>query len=111
MRLRGSDEVYTIARDAFASGKDIVDTRWETTSTKAGVNTNLCMKFNYKGTNDLKDGMGNPMHPKIAAVVANQLLFVVDNSTKVTGGEMCVALIGFSKSEMKAIRLDVMHKK
>ena len=111
MRLRGSDDVYTIAPVAFASVKNIIKTKLEKTAVEKGVYNELCMTFDPKGTSDLKEGTGNPLQPKIAAVVANQLLFVVDNSAKITTGVMCVVLVGYSDAEMKALQNQVEHKR
>jgi hypothetical protein len=111
MRIRGSNEVYTIAPDAFASVKNIIKTKLERTQTEKGVYTDLCMTFDSKGTNDLKEGTGKLLHPKMAVVVANQLLYVVDNNANITAGVVYVTLLGFSDSEMKVLQNEVDHKK
>ena len=111
MRKRGSADVYTIVPNAFASVKNIIKTNLEKTPTEKVVYTELCMTFDAKGTDDLKFGTGNPLYPKIAAVVANQLLYVVDNTAKVSAGVMCIDLEGYSDAEMKALKNEVDHKR
>ncbi|WP_295674696.1 hypothetical protein [uncultured Mucilaginibacter sp.] len=112
MRMRGSGDVFVIARNAFASVKNIVKATLKKTSTKKGVYTELCMTFDSKGTHDLKEGTGNfLLQPKIAMVVANQLLYVVDNNAKITTGVVFVALLGYSDTEMRALQDQVEHKK
>ena len=111
MRKRGSHEVYTIAPAAFASVKNIVNTKLKKTYTDKGVYAELCMTFDSKGTNDLADGTGNVLHPQIAVVVANQLLFVVNNTAKIKTGVMNVYLDGYTDPELKALQDAVEHKR
>lgn len=111
MRKRGSDEVYTIAPAASASVKNIVHTKLKKTYNEKGVYAELCMTFDSKGTNDLAEGTGNLFHPKIAVVVANQLLFVVDNTAKIKTGVMNVYLGGYTDPELKALQAEVEHKR
>ena len=111
MRKRGSNDVYAIAPNAFASVKNIINTKLEKTPIDKGVYTSFCMTFDSKGTNDLKKGTGNLLHPKIAVVVANQLLYVVENNANIKTGIMCVALVGYSDPEMKALQNEVEQKR
>jgi len=111
MRKRGSNEVYTIAPAAFASVKNIVNTKLKKTYNDSGVYAEIRMEFDAKGTNDLADGTGNVLHPKIAVVVANQLLFVVDNAAKIKTGVMNVYLDGYTDPELKALQDAVEHKR
>lgn len=111
MRKRGSDEVFTIARTAFASVKNIASTKLKKTYTDKGVYAELCMTFDAKGTNDLAAGTGNPLQPKIAVVVANQLLWVVDNTAKIKTGVMNVYLEGYTDPELKTLQDEVEHKR
>ena len=111
MRKRGSDEVYTIAPAAFASVKNIADAKLKKTYTDSGVYAEVCMTFDSKGTNDLADGTGNVLHPKIAVVIANQLICVVDNTAKIKTGVMNVYLEGYTDPELKALQDAVEHKR
>lgn len=111
MPLRGSGAVYVLAPSAFASVKDVARTQLTKTSMESGIYTELCMIFDPKGTQDLRNGTGNPQHPKIAVVVANQLLYVVDNNSKIKTGVMCVGLVDFSESEMLSLKAEVDNKR
>jgi len=111
MRKRGSDEVYTIAPAAFASVKDIANTKLKKTYTDSGMYAELCMTFDSKGTHDLAAGTGNLLHPKMALVIANQLLYVVDNTAKIKTGIMYVDLEGYTDPELKTLQNEVDHKR
>jgi hypothetical protein len=111
MRKRGSDEFYTIAPAAFASVRNIANTKLKKTNTDKGVYTELCMTFDAKGANDLAEGTGNLLHPKIAVVVANQLLYVVDNTAKIKTGVMFISLEGYTDPELKTLQDEVGHKR
>lgn len=107
MRIRGSNEIYTIAPGAFASVKNIISVKLK----KTPIDTALVMTFDPKGTNDLKEGTGKLFHPKMAVVVANQLLYVVDNNANITAGVVHVQLLGYSDREMKALKNEVEQKR
>jgi hypothetical protein len=111
MRKRGSDEVYYIAPAAFASVKNIANTKIKKTYTDSGVYAEIRIAFDSKGTNDLAEGTGNILHPKIAVVIANQLLYVVDNTYKMKAGVMYVYLEGYTDPELKALQDEVEHKR
>jgi hypothetical protein len=104
MRKEQSAEIYTISLVPFASVENIIKTKFEKTHLKNGDYTELCMTFDNKGTKDLAKGTGNPSHPKIAVVIANRLLYVVENTTSIKTGIMCVGLIGYSEQEMEKMR-------
>jgi len=69
------------------------------------------LTFDDQGTKDIEEGTGNSMHPKIAVVIANKLLYVVENTSKIKTGIMCIALIGYSEQEMEAMRHSVENKR
>ena len=110
-RIEKSETVYTIASSPFASVKNISKVKLETTHLKDRNDAELCLTFDKKGTRDLEEGTGNAMHPKIAVVVANRLLYVVENTSKIKTGIMCIALIGYSGQEMEAMRYTVENKR
>ncbi len=112
MRVRGSDNVYTIAPNAFASVKNIIKAELIISPDEKELHTSLRMAFDAKGTNELKEGTSSfLLHPKIAVIVANQLLYVVDNNAKITTGVMFVELMDYSDLEMKALQNQVEHKR
>lgn len=111
MRKDKSDEIYAISRLPFASVENVSKAKLETTHLKDGDYTGLCMTFDNKGTKDLEEGTGNPLHPKIAVVVANRLLYVVENKTSIKTGIMCLGLAGYSEKEMEEMRNSVDMKR
>ncbi|MFC0515988.1 hypothetical protein ACFFGT_17330 [Mucilaginibacter angelicae] len=104
MREEKSDEIYTISPLPFASVKNISKVKFEKVQLQEGGYTNLCMTFDDTGTKDLAKGTGNPLYPKIAVIIANKLLYVVENRTSIKTGIMCVALLGYSEKEMDEMR-------
>jgi len=58
------------------SVKNIIKTKWKKLSEK-GVDDRACMTFDSKGTNDLKEGTGKLLHPKIAVVVATSFYMLL----------------------------------
>ena len=110
MHLRGSKEIYNIAPEAFASAKNIIKTKVEKKHHGKETYTELCITFDAKGTKDLKEGTGNPLRPKLAVVVANQLLYVINNTAKITTGIMYIDLLDFSDAEIDALQNDLRIK-
>src|SRR5262245_50821142 len=103
MKEEGSDNIYLISKVPFASVDHIKQTRLKTTKLEKGDYTELCMIFDTIGTQDLANGTGNISFPKIAVVLAGKLLYVVDNTSKIKTGIMCVGLQGYSRQELEAI--------
>ena len=101
MREEKSDEIYTISPLPFASVENISKTKLEKKHLKDEHFTDLCLTFDDKGTEDLAKGTGNPLHPKIAVIVANRLLYVAENTMSIKTGIMHVVLIGYSQKEME----------
>lgn len=110
MRQEGTHKIYLLSRTPFASVDNISRTELKKTKLKDVVYTDLCIKFDEKGTRDLEEGSGNIAHPKIAVVLANKLFYVVDNTSKMKTGAACISLIGYSDQEMAAIKEDVDQK-
>ena len=111
MKKENSDEIYTISKVPFASVNNIVKAELEQNKLDGKTYNNLCMTFDAEGTKDLEEGTGNPRHPQIAIVIANKLLYVVDNNVNFTTGMMCVALVGYFKMEMEMMLQAVLDKK
>lgn len=109
-KQEASDKVYSLSPTPFASVRNIVQTRLETTKLSSGDYTELCLIFDAKGTRGLEEGTGDELHPKIAAVIAGRLLYVVDNTHKIKTGVMCVGLVGYSEEEMSAMKQAVDRK-
>jgi hypothetical protein len=111
MRRERSDEIYTISPLPFASVENLSKTELKKKHLKDGDYTELCMMFNNKGTKDLAEGTGNPLHPNIAIIIANKLLYVVENTTSIKTGVMCVGLVGYSEQEMKKMKISADNKR
>ncbi len=111
MKKENSTEIYSIAKVPFASVNNIVKAELEQIKVKGEIYNDLCMTFDPKGTKDLEEGTKNPLHPQIAIVIANKLLYVVDNNVKSEIGIMCVSLVGYSEQEMQTMRQAVVDKK
>ncbi len=95
----------------FASVVNIKKATLQKTESRYGDFTELCLVFDNKGTKDLAEGTGNALHPKIAVIVANKLLYVVDNTYSIKTGIMYIGLKGYSEKEMKAMLAAVNNKK
>lgn len=112
MREEKTNDIYTVARLPFASVQNITKTNFEKGHLQnGGEYTELCMTFNEKGTKAIAEATGNPLHPKIAVVIANKLLYVVENSTVIKTGVMCVAVVGYSEKEMEEMRKAIENKR
>jgi hypothetical protein len=96
---KGNDS-FIIARSPFAS----VDNVAKVEVKKQEGSTGLCLTFDAKGTKDIAEGSGDRLHPKMAVVIANKLLYVVDNSVNITTGVMCVLLDGYSQQEIETMQ-------
>jgi hypothetical protein len=110
-RQEKSDEIYIIAPKPFASVDNIIKTKLEKNRLDNGeVYTELCLTFDAKGTKDLKEGTGNYLHPKMAVVIANKLLYIVDNNVNIKTGVMCIGLVDYSEEEMETMQKAVDNK-
>lgn len=73
--MEHSDEVYTILKQPFASVSDFLQANLKIDkAVKDGISLEIV--FNPKGAKDIQKGTGDPLHPHIAVVVANKLLYV-----------------------------------
>ena len=104
IRMEHSDKVFTLAKKPFASVNNIRKTELKKIPLPEGIITELCLTFDSKGTEDIEINTGNPLHPKMAVIIANKLLYVVDNNVKIKTGVMCIILDGYSEQEMIAMK-------
>ena len=111
MKMESSNEIHTIAKKPFASVNNIAKT--ELRKNKLDDNTiitSLCMIFDAKGIKDIESNTGNPLHPKVAVIIANKLFYVFDNTAKFSTGIMCVILMNLSEKEMVELKKKVDEK-
>lgn len=59
----------------------------------------------------MRKGTGRGKYAKIATVVANTLLYVVENKNSIDGGNMCIGLVNYSEKEMQTLLSEVRDKK
>ena len=111
MRKDRSNEIYSIAKSPFASVDHITSTRLDRQSYDSSNIIELCMTFDEQGTRDLQDGTGNSLHPKIAMVIANRLLYVVDNSSRIEKGVMCVEVEQYPEQDIAAMQRSIAEKR
>lgn len=110
MKEEGSNNIYLLSKMPFASVNNIRETELQITKGDQDDYTELCMTFDAKGTRDLEEGTGNSSQPKIAVVITGKLLYVVNNTTKIKTGVMCLGLHGYSNDEMNEIKKAVDEK-
>ncbi|MCW3463969.1 hypothetical protein [Chitinophaga nivalis] len=111
MQEKNSDKIYSIEKLPFASVDNIIECKIQDTKIDSTTYKNICIKFDAKGTKDLQDGTESPFHPKIALIIANRLLYVVDNRTSVKDGAVCAYLIDFSQQEINAMKEAIEQKR
>ncbi len=107
MHVQNSDEVYSLAPTYFAGVENIAKTRID----KYGPNIELCLIFDSTGTAKLAEGTGNPLHPKIAVVLTNQLYYVVENNVSIKTGVMCIAIENHNDENLKQLQNTIANKK
>lgn len=111
MQKAHSNEIYSVARSPFASVDHISRTELSRQNCDGTKTVALCMIFDPEGTKDIQRGTGNPLHPKIAVIIANKLLYVVDNSTRIEKGVMCILVDEYSEQEIAAMQKAIEEKK
>lgn len=110
MRKEHSDEIYAINPKPFVTVENVITAELQKLSLEGKVINELCMTMDEKGTHDLKKGIGNSLYPYVAVVVANRLLFVVENKSSVSNGVMCIHLYDYTEEEMQSM-LDAVKAK
>lgn len=111
-RMERSNEVYIIDKIPFMSVDNIISTKLKATANESDSSYELCLTFDFIGTKNFEKGIGNPQHKKIAAIVANRLLYVVDSNENTEAmGSMCLSLSGYSENEMEQMKSAVDHKR
>jgi hypothetical protein len=102
---QSSQEVW-IESKAFASADHIsqVNLRYDGDGLDGKALASLNIQFDAKGTEELAAGTGINSQPKIAIVIANKLLYVVDNRSKISTGSLNILMEGFSVKELEGMR-------
>ena len=106
-----SKEVYNITPTPFVSVENIMRVNLVKTKLESGISTSINMVMDKKGTKDLKEGTGNFAYPYIAVVIANKLLYVVENHYKFETGVMSIILVNYSEKEIEEMLAAIKNKK
>ena len=106
-----SNEVYKISRTPFVAVDNILRASLVKTKLESGISSSIQMVMNNKGTRDLKQGTGNFAHPYIAVVIANRLLYVVENNYKTETGIMTIILANYPEKVMEEMLDAIRHKR
>ncbi len=61
----------------------------------------LTLDFDEKETQDYIKATGNPSYPFMAVVIANRLLYVVENKEKMTNGNVTILIDGYTKKRIR----------
>lgn len=108
MKMENSDQYFHLNITPFASVDNIASS---TIEAYEGGGKELCLKFDAQGTKDLEAGTGNPFHNKIAVVVANKLLYVVGNTTKIRTGIMNIYVDDYPDTKKQAMLNAIKNKR
>lgn len=95
-----SNETYSISKHPFASAKNILRAVAQKNTIQGQVTFGVTIVFDNQGTKELEQGTGNPLYPYVAVVIANRLIYVVENASKIRTGVMQVVLVGYTEREV-----------
>ena len=105
-----SNEIYYLNSTPFASVNNVVKARLLRHRLNGSVIPILDLTFDERGTKALK-GIGTPVHPSIAVVVANKLLYVITYAEAIQKGEMLILLEDYSDNDIESMLNSVLHKR
>src|SRR5688500_8847520 len=88
MQKDHSDEVYNISKNPFVSIKNILRATAQKNVIQGRDTYGVTIVLDNPGTKDLEQGTGDPSHPYIAVVIANRLLYIVENTSQIKTGIM-----------------------
>jgi preprotein translocase subunit SecD len=101
--------VYSIAKTPFVAVDNIIHCNLQHDTIQNGIESSIQIELDEKGTKSFKDVTGNPLHPNIAIVIANRLLYVVEVQEQISTGKTTILLDGYSKEEMDEM-VDAVNK-
>jgi PsbP-like protein len=106
-----SDETYFLKDKPFASVENVIKARLLRTRISGSIYPVISMQFDENGTNDLREGTALPT--KFAVVIANRLLYVIDNSgsSSIKTGVMQIILEDYSEEEAESMLNAILHKR
>ena len=109
MHKEHSDEIYYLNNTPFIFVQNVVKARLLRHRLNGSVIPILDLTFDERGTKALK-GIGSPLHPSFAVVIANRLLYVITDAEAVQKGEMLILLGDYSDAEIESMLNAVLHK-
>jgi preprotein translocase subunit SecD len=95
-----SNEDFYISQKPFVSVKNILRVNAQKNIIDGRTTWGVTLVLDNQGTKDLEEATGNSIYPKIAIVMANRLLYVVENSSKIKTGIMQIILIDYNQNEV-----------
>jgi len=110
MKKEQSDEIYTISKVPFVSVKNFLRAKIRKVPLEKDSSTILLIVLDNKGTKDFENASGNPLYSHFAVVIANRLLYVLENTAKIDTGILNIIVDGYSDFELKQM-LDAINAK
>ena len=111
MYKENSGKYYLLIKTPFVSVTNIKKAELRAVTYEEKNHTDLCLICDAKGTRDLEEGTGNPLYPKIAVVIAGELLYVVENTYKLTNGSVCIGVNDYSEEKRATFKNAVNQKR
>lgn len=100
MRKDHSEEDYDISKKPFVSINNILRATAQKNVIQGRDTYGVTIVLDNAGTKDLEQGTGNSEYPHIAVVIANRLLYVVENTSQMKTGIMQIILVDYSEKEV-----------
>lgn len=111
MRKDHSNEDYNISPKPFVSVKNILRANAQKNITEGRVTYGVTLVLDNQGTKDLEEATGNPSYPFITIIMANRLLYVVPNTSKIKTGLMQIILVDYTENEVDEMVNAISQKK
>lgn len=111
MQQDHTDEVYHLKPLPFVSVRNVVSARLLRHRYDNKFVSLLDLTFDDQGTTALKEIGLAVIHKKIAVVVANRLLYVIDEAAQIDKGETIIILEDYSQQEIESMLNAVLHKR
>ncbi len=111
MRKDHSNEDYNISPKPFVSVKNILRANAQKNIIEGRVTYGVTLVLDNQGTKDLEEATGNSSYPYIAIIMANRLLYVVENTSKIKTGLMQIILVDYTENEVDEMVNAITQKK
>jgi hypothetical protein len=110
MQKDHSDEIYNISKTPFVSINNILRATAQKNVIQGRDTYGITIVLDNPGAKDLEQETGNPSHQYIAVVIANRLLYVVENTSQIKTGIMQIILVDYSEKEVSNM-IDAINEK